>query len=527
MRTLLTILLFPFFIQAQTTVNINGSGTTVNINGSGTAVTINYVASPNTNPYIPSDYGGIINNTLQNLTASYPDSFYYGFPMTYGVGQKRAIVFRRGTIHGEDATTSMMRLETSNGANTWVMDSIFSETGYDVRNYGGGSTSQGVVLIFYGRLNSAGVWVSNRCMRSVNGGATFTHSADLELADPSITVFSPHGRLVELDNGDLLQSFYGWSPTVYYVWTLKSTDQGLTWGSPVSIYEGSIFINEASLVNLGAGKLIAGIRYDVGDTEKDLYIYNSDDSGASWDSIGICTYLSAADLPGTSPLLIRKDADNATIVSTARRQYNAFVEVTLPFGSAVTTGIYRSFYEGMPQVGVNNNFGYPALLSFNSNEQDQMIAFYDISSEYVSGAVKTDIYVNPIFRRVQSISEKTSGTIATGGAFIPAVYIVDELTVYNGPTDHIAYHKIRTAGDYSIRVEATFTGTGSSRDLNVRRYTSAQVLVGTMYTESGSGNTYDFTTTQTMAAGELILLQVVHDASPLTVTNLKMTITKL
>jgi hypothetical protein len=482
-----------------------------------------------TNDYSPIDYKGPVNNVLQNLTAHESQSYYYGWPVSYAIKDKRGFMIRRGAVHAKDLNSVMVRFETSDGGRTWSRDSIFSEPGYDIRNYGGGTTSDGVILLFYARCGAKGC-ASMRCMRSVNGGATWTHSHDLTLYPESLIGSSPYGRLIELDNGDLLQSFYGTDASGNgYIYTLKSTDHGAIWGSPVLIAKGKALF-EPSLVYLGSGKLIAGIRHDIGETDKDLEIYNSDDNGKTWDSMGKCLFTpSRFELAGISPLLFRKNANAATIVATRRGWYNGFTEITLPFGTNQSTGYARAFYEGDSAIEPNNvEFGYPALMSFTGREDDMMVAFYDVSKKWVSGDPKTDVFVSPVFRRVETITNKISGSYAEGTSlFTPAAYVVNELACYNAPANPTYQHKIREAGSYSVHVEATFKGTGNSRTFNIQRYTSGGVFSENMHTERGSGNSYDFATTTTMAANESIVLEIVHDANPLTVVNLRMTITKI
>lgn len=514
MRLLFLILLLPFFTKAQN-ITINGSGLPITINGvGGSTITINW------QDYSPIDYEGAVNLLQQDLTTG--QSYYYGWPMSYAIQDKRAVVFRRGSVHTR-SESKMVRFITNDGGATWSNSIIHEEAGIDIRNYGGGNTSDGTVLIFFGRWLSDDTWTT-RCLRSVNGGTTFTESSNLQLYIAGSSV-SPHGPLIELETGKLIQSFYGGKDGIAYDWTLESTDSGITWGNPVLICQGTA-LYEPSIAYLGEGKLIAGIRNDVGASNKDMIIYNSDDYGATWDSIGKCLF-NGFDLPGVSPLLFKKDANTAYVISTNRSSDNHFIQIELPFGDYNNTGLIRYFYDGRPAISGNNiEFGYPALLAFNSADiLTWLIGFYDASSTWVSGDEITDVMIYPAFQKKYFISRRTSGTAVTGTyAYTPQIFIVDEMSCANTPNSQ---NLIREAGNYTIRVEAEFSGSGTSREIRVQRYNSSGVFVETMYTTgASSSNTYDFETTQAMG-DERILINVIHDANPLTITLIRLHITKL
>lgn len=525
----LLFLIFPFLASAQT-VQINGTGRPVTINAPGQSSSVNIPLPPPVD-WSPVAYEGEVNQTIQNLTIDDEQGYYIG-KMTYAVGQKRGIIVRLGTAHAYSPSTQIIKYETSDGANTWTRTVLHSETNIDSRNLAGGTTSNGTVIGFYGRLADTG-WVSIRVMRSTDGAQTFTHSSDLELYPGVTGVFSPHGRLVEFDDGTLMQCLYGSDDNdIAYNWTVISEDDGVTWTTH-SLINSGVTMYEPEISYLGAGKMIAIIRDDITTTDKNSLVYNSDDYGSTWDSIGKCTWGAGFDAPGTSPLLFKKDSDNAYFIQNFRSAYNQLNEAVLPFGTATITGLTRRFAPGNPvRVGENLHYGYHRDMDFKMDTADMLCAWYDLSTEYVSGSPITDIWVGPIFRKQIVQTTKTSGTYASGlSTYSPGAYVTDEFPSYNNDSQQWQ-HILRESGGYTVDVTAVFTGntTGTYRRLTLELWNSATDSYVSDILEvqqTNLENSFSFSNTAARNSGDAVVLRVEHDATgSITVSNILLTITK-
>lgn len=490
-------------------------------------------------PEAPPPWDGSVNRTLQRLNDNEGGEFfdkYLGWPMSYSNGDERAIVVRSGerhTYNGGDVS-EMVRYRTSDGGFTWVRDIIHSESGIDVRNYAGGTTSAGTILIFYARFTTSETFLSQHCMRSTDGGESFVHSGALDL-NGNVDQFSPHGLVVELPNGDLLQTFYG-NDNVY---TLKSTDDGLTWGSPVTIITNTYLFeyNEACICWLSGNNLACVIRKEVGDTTKPAFVFNSDDLGATWVNLGQATWPGSSYIFCISPLIFRKSDTSFTLISTWRGSYQGFGECEIEFGDVAVVGFMRLFYPGnMPLMHANNiDFGYPCLLDWSTeDDQDILVSFCDGSVRWdgTAGNHATDLVVCQAFRRELTITKKISGTYASGPqTYSPEYHMTDELTAYDNGNAY--QHVIREAGDYEVHVEATFSGntTGTFRKLTVQKWSSVtDVFVSDLHEVSqlNTENTFDFTFETTRSPLDALVLEIDHDATgTLTVDEIIFTITKL
>lgn len=514
--------------MAQITINETGTPITINEPGQPSTVRLNYIPPID---YSPVNYEGAINTSIQNLTSELEQGYYIG-AMTYATQQKRGILIRRGTAHSFSYPSDIIKFETSDGGFTWTNEEVHTETDIDSRNLAGGNTSTGIIICFYGRYADAG-WQSIRFMRSTDGGATWNHSDDLPLYPGVVDKFSPHGSLIEFENGTLKQTFYGEESTdVWHTWTLESTDAGETWGNPTLVATGD-FINESDIAYLGNGRMIAVIRQDITTTNKDALVYNSDDYGETWSSLGKCTWGQNFDAPGTSPLLMTKDANSAYFIQNFRSTYNQMNESTLNYGTATITALTRRFALGnSARSGENLHYGYGRPIDFNGAMEDRLIAYYDLSLDYVSGPVLTDLWVGPIFRKQIVDTRKTSGTYAAGlSTYSPGAYALDEFPSYNN-NSFTWQHIIREDATYFVEVTAVFTGntTGTYRRLTVELwnsetddYVSDLQEVQQLNTE----NSFSFSFSTNREFPDALVLRVEHDATgSLTVSNMQFKITK-
>lgn len=480
--------------------------------------------------YSTVDYVGTVTKDFQNITTGEASTYYYGWPITYAVQDKRGMFYRKGSTHIY-SPSEIVKYESDDGAATFTRTVIHSEADMDCRNYGGGNTSTGIIILFFARYNASSDFVSIRRLRSTDGGATFSESADLTLYTGVTHYFSPHGRMIELENGDLIQAFYGENGSATtYIWTLKSTDNGVTWGSPVLIASGTA-LYEPDLVYLGEGKIIAVIRHDIASQDVRVEVYNSSDSGETYTAKGQATW-NGLYAYGVSPCLLKIDGDNASLIQTARASVNNFHEATLPFGTNITTGITRRFFDAGQGMDANNiDFGYLRPLSFNSTLEDTLGTWYNTSEEWVSGFPHfTDIWVGPIFRKTLVQTSRISGTVTPSGFdYAPQSYHWDEIPSYNNDSNTY-HHIIRETGNYDVRVEVELSGAGgTTRTVDLEKWTrSPEAFVGTIQSVTQAGNSFDFTEPGiAMTAGQSFQLSLDTDATSLDITLIRLTIQKV
>ena len=117
--------------------------------------------------------------------------------------------------------------------------------------------------------------------RSGDGGTTWTHEESISPPDASSGWIVPFGDVVQLDDGALGVSVYGWASTggsgsLWY----SSDDDGRTWALRGTISESDA--NETAPLALPDGRVLAAVR-TAGDGH--LELFRSADHGASWTNV--------------------------------------------------------------------------------------------------------------------------------------------------------------------------------------------------------------------------------------------------
>ena len=178
-------------------------------------------------------------------------------------------------------------------------------------------TSTGTVL-YSGMTDNGGSGIDAFSLRSTDGGLTRSSAIT---PTHGFTQWSATGvhPMVELSNGHVLWAVYGLntSGTFTATKTVLSTDDGASWGSPVTIADGpgnSTNWNETAIVKISGTypteTLLALIRND---TNNRIDKATSLDSGASW---GATT--SAITGIGGDPILLKASSGNLIFVGRQR-----------------------------------------------------------------------------------------------------------------------------------------------------------------------------------------------------------------
>jgi hypothetical protein len=311
------------------------------------------------------------------------------------------------------------------------------------------------------------------------------------------------------------------------VYTLRSSDNGATWGAPVTICQSqpgqSLLLNETDAVRLSGNNWIAAVRKEEG-LNKLCIIYNSDDDGLTWDSIGQATWGSGSDIPGVSPILIRKNDSTAYLLSTWRASENAFGVNDLKFGETAAASTHRIFYQANNELAFGINFGYPVPLFFSQNEEDWLLAFYDTSTRLDGVDEGTEVVVIPFtLARYSRIIGLANNNLTSGAnVYITAQGIkVDEFGMTNRGADR-SYYWVPQDGVYNIQFEHTLTttnATGTFRRVVFERWNEIDnILLNTLYTETHYvANTgyevFNFNFNTELKAGQCVRAFFRHDAT--------------
>ena len=528
----LIVLIFcivPSFCFSQTRINISGGG---GVGGDVTQSALNdSTAAIRSNIKPPIT----INNVPQRITQlpfQPTVNRYYINALSYNYGDSTYIVVREGREHTYNGTDTvyMVRYATGDKGYSWVKDTLLFEATFDVRNYGGGVTPDGTVLIFYTRYKGGccGGFISNRVFRSTDN-QTFTASSNLSLFNVD-NEFSPYGALGFCDNGDLLQTFYGDSATGgnarSIVYTLRSSDDGLTWGSPVVIKRGTTGVqleyNETWAVHLGNGRWVAAARKEE-TLNKLCYLYESDDDALTWTSTGKAVW-GSSDIPGVSPMLIRKSDSTAYLVSTWRGSAISFGENEIKFGDSTAKTPHRIFYDGNNAGSFGIQFGYPTLVMYGESPQDWALAFNDSSPLEDGVDISTDVVLIPFLQ-----SRTTFVTATANAVIIPntATYVtaqgidLDEFPINNMDGGR-SFWFIRKDGNYNLQFGHTFTTentTGTYREVvfekwNVRDNLLLSVITQERHYVSNEGfERFYFNVTTNLKQGEAVRCYFRHDAT--------------
>lgn len=334
---------------------------------------------------------------------------YLGFGI--GVNMNGALMHfsREGTKHMFDGTAGMVLFTSRTLGNSWNKSNVLFESGYDIRNYGGGKINDSTLIVFYAKYNSSGVIQGLFALRSSNSGASYSTISISEIN--GCTDYSPYGPLVILPSGKILQTIYGSVGSVSKVWTVSSTDGGLTWGTAVNVVTGNItdnFVTEGAFLSMenssadGTTKLVGIIRRE---EQKPIQV-RSEDGGATWVNDGEVVFATPKDV---SPWVVLSGAGGAFTYVWADR-LNFQIKCANGLYDQISTGTnnytkIRSIYKSivLERNGAQQgDFGYPSHILTGNGYGDNLILFHDFMDEQPepSGETRaTDIWSVPITPR--------------------------------------------------------------------------------------------------------------------------------
>jgi hypothetical protein len=198
-------------------------------------------------------------------------------------------VYSEGDNHVLDNGVVKMKKSTDNGR-TWATTTIINNTpGVSIPAMGaGGVTHTGRLVLFYVRFFGS-TFQSLNIIYSDDEGATFSSPVTIPVT-PYVSNILPYGPLVKIGSDSLLLSFYGQNGDTSGVKVIKSGDDGVTWGSPITVVEDTIHsYTESSFAYLGGNTIIGLSRNEVnpgGRYRQSL----STDNGNTWSFQGHVTW---------------------------------------------------------------------------------------------------------------------------------------------------------------------------------------------------------------------------------------------
>ncbi|WP_308796651.1 sialidase family protein [Agromyces silvae] len=212
------------------------------------------------------------------------------------------------------ADVGIMTTRSEDDGATWTTPSQFIAPSNPASRISAGSATtldDGTMLLPY-TLQTIHQHYLNRetdlyLARSADGGITWTgHDAPVTVTPDWYGAFQ-FGELVELADGTLLMPIWGsakppastdyanLNPEPLLSGVLRSTDAGLTWGEfsafdpfldaplrPLNVAWMPAGLNEATIVELRDGRLMASMRYDSRIFDRTGYLTYSDDGGRTW-----------------------------------------------------------------------------------------------------------------------------------------------------------------------------------------------------------------------------------------------------
>lgn len=222
-----------------------------------------------------------------------PDSIANGKYQAFGITDifpsgTLVTVYSEGDNHVLNNGVIKMKKSHDNGR-TWTTTTIVNNTpGVSIPGMGsGGVTQSGRLIVFYYRFFGS-TFQSLNIIYSDDEGATFSSPVTVS-PTPYTSNILPYGPLAKIGGDSLLLCFYGFNGDTSGVKIIKSGDDGVTWGSPITIVQDTInSYDETSVAYLGGNSMIAISRTEVNNGHYAQFL--STDNGNTWSFKGHVTW---------------------------------------------------------------------------------------------------------------------------------------------------------------------------------------------------------------------------------------------
>ncbi|MDF2660870.1 MAG: exo-alpha-sialidase, partial [Paenibacillus sp.] len=189
------------------------------------------------------------------------------------------VVYYWSESHAGGNGRIMMKRSTDDGV-SWSAAQTVTDTTYDDRDPSIAALSDGTLLVSW--FTYSGGAIDVRVIRSTDNGATWGSTVTV---GTNMAWAATSSKIIELSSGDLLIPLYGPAPGQGYQQTtvVRSTDQGATWPSTTESVMGyiqGIHMVEQAIAELEDGHIRGLIRVSSADNLG--YEANSYDYGATW-----------------------------------------------------------------------------------------------------------------------------------------------------------------------------------------------------------------------------------------------------
>ena len=319
------------------------------------------------------------------------------------------MIYRTGSSHADNAGYLRRIISTDEGVSWGSAVDVANDASFDTRNSAGGvDSTTGRIIVFY-RVYSAlgGGTIDVEYVTSTDNGATWSSGTSL------LTTLNPYirnsamvawGDMWETTDG-LFQMFYSHDVAL----TLKSTDNGQTWGSPNVIYSGTedtTFYGEPSVIKIDNSRAVMYVRKNGDGT---LGTYDticwcvSDDGGATF-THPIENEVDWTTTPVISPSTTRGISSNGNVVIGwgARKDISQIITATASNEYAYYAGdqllqedfpTRRVMFESTTNdTGDAIDFGMPHFLPLTGIDYTYLAVWYN-SPDVVTNNAMADIWV--------------------------------------------------------------------------------------------------------------------------------------
>lgn len=319
---------------------------------------------------------------------------YNSFPMIErGIGTGDAtMAFWASSAHpgfGSDFTRALLHRTEDFGRN-WgpivqVVDSPAStndETILDSMS----KTATGRLIMFYRTLTTIGLAETLFCIYSDDDGATWSSPYDVSartsagFQTAASGACRSHGKVVKTSNG-LAFAVYGASAGEVEI--LFSSDDGATWGSPVTLATGmtTTIPTETWLVRCNNdNNIVAVARLNGTGKEETYHFWKSANGGSTWSDLGEQLW-NAGTLQFSCPPCIKEISAGRILTLTAERGADHYCRYVVSDAAEFFTNPKRAFdgtdaatvYHQMGRVFIGGTastqeMGYPDFVEFWDNE---------------------------------------------------------------------------------------------------------------------------------------------------------------
>lgn len=195
------------------------------------------------------------------------------------------MVYQKGET--ENDNTSIVKRASADGA-TWSGETVLitANAGEATKGPTLLKTSGGTVWLVYNRIDIDPVTRLGVFYRtSTDDGETWSAEGEIETSYSDAAIGGP---MVELENGNLIQPFWGSAGGAIDTAIMRSTDGGETWGGEVLAADGSVdgrLYYEPNMIQLANGDLLCLMREESGAGE--CWKTTSNDNGATWSAASL------------------------------------------------------------------------------------------------------------------------------------------------------------------------------------------------------------------------------------------------